>query len=215
MGSEHVGEETEAVLMGRNRERIDVLDFLRHPPGRLTDSQRVFVDQLIAAIERGQHVGGGLRLYDESSDRRTGCRPHLSPGHRRDGRVAGARLVRQRRPADARASAKDGRASGVAMLTTRQRIEAAERGSWGESPTADLPRSKVTVRLRLFGQAGVRDPETPCDCFVPGEPSGQCKTDGHYMCLECEHAEVCECGQIEARCECPDEGEQVEVRRAG
>lgn len=83
------------------------------------------------------------------------------------------------------------------------RIQAAERGSWGESPTADIPRPKTPVRLRLFGQAGVRDPDAPCEDFAPGEPGGQCKTDGHYMCHECELAEICECGQIEARCECP------------
>jgi hypothetical protein len=89
------------------------------------------------------------------------------------------------------------------VTTLRRRIEAAAAGSWGESPNADLPPPKVPKRLRLFGQAGVRDPDHPCDDFSPGEPRGQCMTDGHYMCLECEHAELCDgCGHIEARCKC-------------
>lgn len=36
-----------------------------------------------------------------------------------------------------------------------------------------------------FGQAGVRDPDNPCEAFDPGEPSGDCSPDGHYMCQEC------------------------------
>jgi hypothetical protein len=90
-------------------------------------------------------------------------------------------------------------------VTLRDRIVKAERGSWGESPNADLPRPKIVVRLRVFGRAGDRDPDAPCDEFTPGEPSGSCKTDGHYLCHECEHCELCEgCRQIEARCECVD-----------
>jgi len=38
----------------------------------------------------------------------------------------------------------------------------------------------------MMGQPGVRDPEYPCDEFVPGLPgNGHCDTDGHYMCAEC------------------------------
>lgn len=61
-------------------------------------------------------------------------------------------------------------------------------------------------RLRVIGSAGVRDPDFPCDGFSPGEPDGDCQTDGHYLCHECENAELCEtCGQIDDRCEClPD-----------
>lgn len=92
------------------------------------------------------------------------------------------------------------------MTPLQQRIQAAESGSWGESPNADLPPPKVPKRLRLFGLAGVRDPDHPCDDFSPGDPRGRCMTDGHYMCRECEHADLCEgCGHIEARCECPPE----------
>ena len=92
-------------------------------------------------------------------------------------------------------------------MTALDRIKAAEASrSWGESPFADLPQRKVVVRLRVFGRAGDRDPDAPCDDFTPGEPNGSCSTDGHYMCLECEHADLCEgCGNIEARCECPPE----------
>lgn len=58
--------ETQVMLMGRDRERLDVLDFLRCPPGSLTESQRTFVDEIIRAIERGQHVNGARRLYDDA-----------------------------------------------------------------------------------------------------------------------------------------------------
>ena len=100
-------------------------------------------------------------------------------------------------------------------MNARARIEAAERGSWGESPNADLPQPKQVVRLRVFGRAGDRDPDAICDDFTPvpsGEAvgDGRCSTDGHYLCRECEHVELCEgCRQIEARCECPRE----ELRR--
>lgn len=42
-------------LKGRERERLDVLAFLRNPPGRLTDAQRRFVDELIDALKGGRH----------------------------------------------------------------------------------------------------------------------------------------------------------------
>jgi hypothetical protein len=88
-------------------------------------------------------------------------------------------------------------------VTLAERIKSAEAGSWGESPNADLPQPKMVVRLRVFGRAGDRDPDAVCDDFTPGVPNGRCSTDGHYMCLECEHAELCEgCKKIEARCEC-------------
>ena len=58
--------ETQVMLMGRDRERADVLDFLRYPPGSLTSAQRSFVDDLIRAIERCQHAGAARRLYDDA-----------------------------------------------------------------------------------------------------------------------------------------------------
>jgi hypothetical protein len=75
--------------------------------------------------------------------------------------------------------------------TLGERLEAARRG-----------------RLQsFFGAPGVRDPEAPCEEFVPGTPDGNCGTDGHYMCHECEHAQLCEdCGQSDARCECEGDG---------
>lgn len=36
------------------------------------------------------------------------------------------------------------------------------------------------------GIAGQRDPDHPCDVFLPGAPSGSCYGDGHYLCNECE-----------------------------
>lgn len=38
-----------------------------------------------------------------------------------------------------------------------------------------------------FGAVGVRDPEYPCDAFDGAgyDGSGNCRSDGHYMCKEC------------------------------
>jgi hypothetical protein len=54
------------------------------------------------------------------------------------------------------------------------------------------------------GQAGVRDPEHPCRDFDPGEPSGNCEGDGHYLCGECAGRVVgCPvCGRRPVVCEC-------------
>lgn len=49
---------------GRARERADLLDFIRHPPGRVPEHLRSGLSQLAQAIERGSHVGGGTRLYE-------------------------------------------------------------------------------------------------------------------------------------------------------
>jgi hypothetical protein len=72
------------------------------------------------------------------------------------------------------------------------------------------------------GDPGVRDPDAPCTEFEPGEPAGRCETDGHYMCRECVHGRFCEtCGEIDARCECPDDeqpetyGDLVVIRLPG
>jgi hypothetical protein len=51
----------------------------------------------------------------------------------------------------------------------------------------------------------VRDPEHPCDSFVSGTPTldGDCETDGHYLCDECERRQTCEgCGYRPSQCEC-------------
>lgn len=37
------------------------------------------------------------------------------------------------------------------------------------------------------GTPFVRDPDHPCYVFDPGEPAGDCMTDGHYICAECRH----------------------------
>lgn len=50
--------------IGRARERADILDFIRHPPGRVPDNLRASLAELAAAIERGDHVGGARRLYE-------------------------------------------------------------------------------------------------------------------------------------------------------
>jgi hypothetical protein len=33
----------------------------------------------------------------------------------------------------------------------------------------------------------VRDITSPCGLYEPGDPSGDCQSDGHYMCKECVH----------------------------
>lgn len=53
---------------GRVRERADVLDFIRHPPGRVPDHLRTSLAELASAIERGQHVGCASRIYEDLLD---------------------------------------------------------------------------------------------------------------------------------------------------
>ena len=53
-----------------------------------------------------------------------------------------------------------------------------------------VPDISTPLAEAHFGQPGVRDPEFPCRGFEPGEPSGDCKTDGHYMCQECQRCEA-------------------------
>lgn len=43
---------------------------------------------------------------------------------------------------------------------------------------------------RVLGSPGVRDPDSPCDRYAPGKPSGDCKSDGHYLCSDCEEKEA-------------------------
>jgi hypothetical protein len=76
-------------------------------------------------------------------------------------------------------------------------------------------------RLRLavlahegFGVKGIRDPESPCTMFDPGDPPmfsfADCETDGHYLCDECTQRATCPggCGKRPSRCECPEEPEE-------
>ena len=37
----------------------------------------------------------------------------------------------------------------------------------------------------LFGKPEVRDPDSLCQGFVPGEAAGDCQTDGHHLCADC------------------------------
>jgi len=50
--------------------------------------------------------------------------------------------------------------------------------------------ARELVRFNIGIDRLERDPDAPCPsrAFLPGEPSGQCETDGHYMCAECVHA---------------------------
>lgn len=55
-----------------------------------------------------------------------------------------------------------------------------------------------------LGQPGVRDVNHPCEVFSPGVPSGDCQSDGHYLCGECGNREVgcIICGMHRIRCDC-------------
>ena len=50
---------------GRDHERLDVADFLQHPPGRIPDHWKTCVAELLVAVKAGRHVGGAKRLYDK------------------------------------------------------------------------------------------------------------------------------------------------------
>lgn len=41
------------------------------------------------------------------------------------------------------------------------------------------------VQVEETGAPGVRDPEFTCECFEPGDPTGDCRGDGHYLCKSC------------------------------
>lgn len=45
----------------------------------------------------------------------------------------------------------------------------------------------VTVGRMRDGVEGVRDVDAPCEGFRIGAPSGDCDSDGHYICQECKH----------------------------
>jgi hypothetical protein len=53
-----------AYRLGREHERADVVDFIKYPPGRLPDHMRQSISELRQALERGQHEGGGKRIYE-------------------------------------------------------------------------------------------------------------------------------------------------------
>jgi hypothetical protein len=37
----------------------------------------------------------------------------------------------------------------------------------------------------LDNMVGVRDPDFPCEQYCPGNPTGDCETDGPYLCHQC------------------------------
>lgn len=46
---------------------------------------------------------------------------------------------------------------------------------------------QVNGRRGIFGTAGVRDPQNPCELFdgLRFDGTGECQSDGHYLCTEC------------------------------
>lgn len=55
--------ETHMMAVGRARERADVIDFIRHPPGYLPSTVASSMAELATAISAGRHAGGAERLY--------------------------------------------------------------------------------------------------------------------------------------------------------
>ena len=56
----------------------------------------------------------------------------------------------------------------------------------------------------MLGMDGVRDPGSLCDAFTTGTPTGDCETDGHYLCDECERRATCDCGCGSRPVHCPE-----------
>lgn len=62
-----------------------------------------------------------------------------------------------------------------------------------------------------MGEAFLRDPDFPCDHFMPGKPGEgvfpDCGSDGHYLCGECCNRAVCPggCGQAPGHFCCCEE----------
>lgn len=57
------GAEAEAYKRGRAHERLDIVDFITSPPGRVPEWVRGQIAELATAIKRGTHDGWGKRLY--------------------------------------------------------------------------------------------------------------------------------------------------------
>jgi hypothetical protein len=55
--------EAEAYRRGRAHERLDIVDFITSPPGRVPEWVQGQIAELAAAINRGAHDGWGKRLY--------------------------------------------------------------------------------------------------------------------------------------------------------
>lgn len=53
-----------------------------------------------------------------------------------------------------------------------------------------LPCSMKVFEPTVVGEPGVRDTGAPCEMFQYGPPTGDCETDGHYMCAECKHLDL-------------------------
>lgn len=66
--------------------------------------------------------------------------------------------------------------------------EVAEMTGSAESTNVLLADLSPTIAPRL-GDVGIRDPESPCDVYEPGEtrPGAACASDGHYLCPTCRH----------------------------
>jgi hypothetical protein len=72
-------------------------------------------------------------------------------------------------------------------------------GYIGESTKRELDYAKENHKavrfLEYIGAPNIRDPELPCDEFEPigtiygKDYSGNCETDGHYMCAKCVNRE--------------------------
>jgi hypothetical protein len=54
----------DAYERGRRHERLDVVDFVTGPPGRIPDGARQCVVELAVALRAGTHEGWAKRLYD-------------------------------------------------------------------------------------------------------------------------------------------------------
>jgi hypothetical protein len=57
----------EAYARGRAHERLDIVDFITSPPGRIPEWVRGQITELADAVKRGGHVGWASRLYEVES----------------------------------------------------------------------------------------------------------------------------------------------------
>ena len=48
---------------GRSHERLDIVDFINHPPGRIPEWVQGQITEIASAIKRGAHTGCASRLY--------------------------------------------------------------------------------------------------------------------------------------------------------
>lgn len=74
---------------------------------------------------------------------------------------------------------------GLPVTMVLAKLSLVLRGCSDAAQAVEAWEHAEAARKQTFGSPGVRDPDSPCAEYAPGEPDGQCESDGHYLCKEC------------------------------